>query len=124
MPLTPQNPTNLQLQPTYPRLPESLEQVIEWIAKFDAAGSRSYRDLAQRLQVWISQSGDADFGAATTSVAVTFGGNEPDTSYIVLLEPSWNTTFWITSKATTGFTINVNAAAGIEATVPWVVVRL
>ena len=36
---------------------------------------------------------------------------EPDANYAVLVTPSWNTTHWVTGKATTGFTINFGRPA-------------
>jgi hypothetical protein len=53
--------------------------------------------------------GTATFSSATT-VAVTFGVSEPDTSYQVALGGNAAGYCWVTSKATGGFTINCSAS--------------
>lgn len=50
-------------------------------------------------------------GAAATSLAVTFAREEPDTNYGVLITPTWDTTLYVTNKATTGFTANFGTGA-------------
>ncbi|RLI31520.1 hypothetical protein DRO56_05085 [Candidatus Bathyarchaeota archaeon] len=40
--------------------------------------------------------------------------SEPDTSYGVLIIPSWNTKVWVTNKTTSGFRANFEAAPGGE----------
>lgn len=53
--------------------------------------------------------GTANFAAATT-VAVAFAVNEPDSAYTVALGGNLAGFCWVTSKATTGFTINCSAS--------------
>lgn len=65
--------------------------------------------------------GQATFATAAT-VAVTFDRAEPDTDYFVALAGSVNETFWVTSKTTTGFTLNSSNASS-TATVDWILVR-
>lgn len=74
------------------------------------------RVLTERLPV----TGTATF-AAGTSVAVTFAVAEPNTTYSVHIEAVANRTYWVTSKATTGFTIN--ASASNSDTVGWTLIR-
>ena len=50
-----------------------------------------------------------------TSVAVSM--NEVDTTYTISVSPSWNTSWWITNKTTTGFTVNFGTAAPSGATI-------
>jgi len=49
--------------------------------------------------------------------------HEIDANYAVVGTPSWNTTCWVTNKATTGFTINFGTAAPAGATVQWLLFR-
>jgi len=49
--------------------------------------------------------------AAATSLAVTLPVTLPSTNYAVYVTPQWNTSYWITGKTTTGFTINFGTAA-------------
>lgn len=64
--------------------------------------------------------GSATFVAAT-SVAVSFPTAEANTSYGIFIEGVANRTYWVTSKATGGFTIN--ASASNSDTVRWLLVR-
>lgn len=64
--------------------------------------------------------GTVTFAAATTA-AVTFTTAEPTANYQVLIEAPENRTFWVTSKATTGFTLNVSSSS--SATYTWTVIR-
>lgn len=61
--------------------------------------------------------------AAATTVAVTFPRTEVDTSYGVLATPNWGTTVWVTTKTTTGCTINFGTAAPANATVDFITFR-
>jgi hypothetical protein len=45
-------------------------------------------------------------GSGNTSVVQNLFEAEPDTNYIVTVIPKWNTTYWISSKGTSSFTIN------------------
>jgi len=64
------------------------------------------------------RSGTATFGGATTC-AVTFPYAMQNANYRVLLGPSDNKTYWVTSKTTTGFTLNASATS--SATVDWMI---
>lgn len=67
-------------------------------------------------------SGQGQFATAGT-LAVAFGARaEPDTDYRVIVTGNVNETFWVTSKATSGFTINSSNASS-TATVDWFIVR-
>lgn len=59
--------------------------------------------------------------AAATSAAVAFDTAEASTDYNVMVEPPEDRRWWITSKATTGFTINVSSSS--SAVYTWTVVR-
>lgn len=48
---------------------------------------------------------------------------EPDTNYAVIVTPAWNTTVWVTNKATSGFTVNFGTAPGSNSTLDWFIVR-
>ena len=69
--------------------------------------------------------GSATIADSGTTVAVTLTPNEPDANYGVYTEVGFDTGgWWITSKATTGFTININtAASGGNGGVRWTLVR-
>ena len=64
--------------------------------------------------------GGATFSASTT-VAVTFPVAEPDANYLIFIDTPANVTHWVTSKSTTGFTIN--ASASNSNTVGWLLIR-
>ena len=49
--------------------------------------------------------------AGATSLAVSLSVILPSTNYAVYVTPQWNTSYWITGKTTTGFTINFGTAA-------------
>lgn len=65
--------------------------------------------------------GSATFATAGT-VSVTFAVAETDSTYFIAISGSANETFWVTSKATTGFTLNSSNAAS-TATVNWILIR-
>jgi hypothetical protein len=52
--------------------------------------------------------------AGATSVNVSFAPQQPDNNYGIFVSPTWNTTCYITSKTTTGFTVNFGTAAPTE----------
>ena len=59
----------------------------------------------------------------TGSVNVTFATREPDTHYQIQVEPSWNTSWWITNKTVTGFTVNFGTASPSGASFSWARLR-
>lgn len=61
--------------------------------------------------------------AVTKAIAFADGKNEPDANYGVLVTPSWLTTFRVTAKAATGFTVDFGTAAPANATIDYAVVR-
>lgn len=73
----------------------------------------------------------SDFNAAVgngasyldITLAATPNFNQPDTNYGVLATPTWNTTVYISNKATTGFRINFGTAAGASDYVDWFLFR-
>jgi hypothetical protein len=64
--------------------------------------------------------GSTTFSAATTA-AVTLTKTQPDANYIVTLGPQANKTFWVTSKTTSGFTLNASSSS--SDVVDWAVTR-
>jgi len=60
--------------------------------------------------------------AGATSLAVTLSQALPSTNYAVYVTPQWNTSVWVTSKTTTGFTISFGTAAPTGGSyVDWVI---
>lgn len=64
--------------------------------------------------------GVATFSASTTA-AVTLPIAEPNANYLIFIDSPANVTHWVTSKSTTGFTIN--ASASNSNTVGWLLIR-
>lgn len=62
-------------------------------------------------QTLMSQSGTCTFPGGGTTCAVTLPQTEPVTTYRVVLGCNANKTFWVTSKATGGFTINASGTS-------------
>jgi hypothetical protein len=85
--------------------------------------------MAQTKLIPIARFGTDNIGINTsitsgsTTKVITFTTNELDASYAVNVSPAWNTTWWITSKATTGFTINFGTAPGSNTTLDWEIKR-
>ena len=65
--------------------------------------------------------GQVTFTGAATK-AVSFGTNEDDASYFISLSGNVNETFFVTNKATTGFTLNSSNGASV-AVVDWHLIR-
>lgn len=65
--------------------------------------------------------------SGATTLSVSFSGlslnDQNDASFAVLVTPQWDTTVWVTSKATTGFTINFGTAPGADSALDWLIVR-
>jgi hypothetical protein len=105
---------------TVPSAPHPASQAVDGSQRL----TREWRDWLDKfvsaLQSDAPLTGTVTFAAAT-SAAVTFTTPELTTSYNVALDSPENKTFWITSKTTTGFTINASSAT--SATVGWTVVR-
>jgi hypothetical protein len=88
--------------------------------------------LARQLRVVLRRfltQGGIGVGVAVTAAAITKaiafadGKKEPDANYGVLVTPNWLTTFRVTAKATTGFTIDFGTPAPAGGTVDYAVVR-
>ncbi len=63
-------------------------------------------------------------GTAGAVVPVDESGFEPDTSYTIFLETSWQTTWRISAKRTNGFDIEFGVACPVGGgTVSWFLVR-
>lgn len=82
---------------------------FDWIDKF-----------AKNIRFNAPLTGTVAFSAAT-SATVTFATPEASANYNVSLDPPENKTFWVTSKATTGFTVNASGSTSV--TVPWTLHR-
>jgi hypothetical protein len=103
-----------------PEPPTANERVLDSSGKLTIEFYRFFNQLVNVLRVRLSITGTATFAAGTT-IAVVLDNELPNTDYRVAVEATENNTFWITSKATTGFTIN--AASSSSATVGWVLTR-
>lgn len=51
------------------------------------------------------------------------GGPEQDENYAVFAAPSWDTSWWISKKSTTGFTVGFSKPPPTEGTLDWFLVR-
>jgi len=76
--------------------------------------AEQFRRLRQRLATPSGCGVNLLIGAGHNTVTVAFPRQEYDTNYGVLVQPSYETMFYITSKTTDGFTVEFhnNAAAG------------
>jgi hypothetical protein len=61
--------------------------------------------------------------ASAVSYNVSFSTNQFTTDYAVDVSLGWNSTYWITNKASTGFTINFGTAPVSASTLDWKVGR-
>lgn len=133
----------VSFQRAFQRLWTSTVYVINAICKIETLANRPstpdldetffYESDSKALSVgsagaWVQvgpRRGSATITAGNTSVAVTLTPNEPATTYRILLATNYdNGGIWWTSKAVTGFTVNVKTAApGGGATVDWLVIR-
>lgn len=66
--------------------------------------------------------GQVTFPGDSATVAVDFGTDETDATYFVVVTGNEGENFWVTSKATTGFTINSDNVTS-TAVVDWVLIR-
>lgn len=98
-------------------------RVGSWLFRLSSPPTITYANYGATDGAMVRQTGSATFATAAT-VAVTFGTAYPTgvVDYAVSLEPSINETFWVTTKANTGFTLNSSNAAS-TATVRWTVTR-
>jgi hypothetical protein len=72
-----------------------------------------------------------DIGGALTGLKSPMGSGfdaetsmqEPDANYAVIITPAWNTTVWVTNKATTGFTVHFGTGPGADSSFDWFIVR-
>ena len=116
---TPTSPPGLRTNTVLPELPLGPADYQRYLIQLDAALRDLYADLAKRLQFFVTNTsmfsetlGYVAFGAADTTIAVTFAAQEDDAAYAPLLVPSWLTTLSANSLATTGFTINAGTPPG------------
>lgn len=87
---------------------------------------RSERQAAVLFRRYLTRGGtDVNVAVtlAATSHIVTFDKAEPDALFGVVVTPNWLTTFRVTSKATTGFTVDFGTAAPASATMDYLVFR-
>ena len=57
-----------------------------------------------------------------SSVTVTLDSEQDDATYIIVVTGDAEETFWVSGKATTGFTINSSNSSSV-ASVDWILVR-
>jgi hypothetical protein len=72
------------------------------------------------VQNWF-RGNNVPVAAGATSLAVTLNYTLPSTNYAVYVTPQWNTSYWITGKTTTGFTINFGTAPATNSALDWVI---
>ncbi len=65
---------------------------------------------------------DGKKSAPVASVACPTG-EEADANFAIVATPDWDTSVWVSSKATTGFTLNFGTTSGSDQTVDWFLVR-
>jgi len=61
--------------------------------------------------------------ASGTTSTVTFSTAEPDANYYVMVTGDTDRKYWVTSKATTGFTINTDTAFAGSGSTEWLLIR-
>lgn len=76
--------------------------------------------IAARDTAASNLAGTATF-LASTSVSVTLPNAEVDANYLIFFDNPANQTLWVTSKSTTGFTIN--SSTSNSTTVGWLLIR-
>jgi hypothetical protein len=91
-------------------------QAIVW----DAGNINNLQGISGTDASAVNLRGACTFAASTTC-SVTFTNTQSDALYTVQLTCSANKTFWWSSKATTGFTIN-SSSSGSD-TCDWMIVR-
>lgn len=105
-------------------------------AAFATAKRRIYRGTAPGVydgyfETALGAVSHTDTGAAFTGLKSPMVGGidadtslqEPDANYAVIVTPAWNTSVWVTNKATTGFTVNFGTAPGANSSLDWFIVR-
>jgi hypothetical protein len=79
-------------------------------------------NVAREFDTLGTQKGSTSFSGSGSTVAVVLPVALPDTNYRVAVSANQNQTIWVTSKTTTGFTLN-SSIAGSTATVEWMIMR-
>lgn len=116
--------TRLQRIPNLPIPPKNPDQVVSYLEALDRAIADFHDRLAERLQQFVEIASTTEFGAAETSVAVVFGTEVADDSYVVVATPGWDARMWVTAVSTAGFTLNASSApGGAGGSVRWAVLR-
>lgn len=91
-----------------------------WTPNYRPLTIKGCQGIAARDTAANNLAGVATFSSGTT-VSVTFPVAETNSSYLIFIDSPANITHWVTSKSTTGFTIN--ASASNSNTVGWLLVR-
>jgi hypothetical protein len=85
----------------------------------------TYDSLAKLGEVFVRQVSGINatvlLGASTTTII--FGTAQPDTSYGVLVMPSWSTAFWYSGKTTAQVVVNWSVAAPANSTMDFIIFR-
>lgn len=104
--------------------PPHFSVVLSELVESSARMTREWYDWVVRFASAVlfntPLTGTVTFSAATTA-AVTFTTAEATANYNVIVESPEDRRVWVTSKATTGFTLNVSSAS--SATYTWTVIR-
>jgi hypothetical protein len=91
----------------------------------DVREARQWREVRRRFLTGGGNGVAVAVDDTVTEQAVVFDIPEPDTSYGVLITPSWDTTAYVPAadKATTGFTARFGTASGATDTMDYAVIR-
>jgi hypothetical protein len=105
---------------TLPSAPHPTSIVVDASSRLTREWVKWVLEFVRNLQFNAPITGTVTFAAATTA-AVTFTTALPDANYQVHVDAPEDRRVWVTSKATTGFTINVSASS--SETYCWTVLR-
>jgi len=67
----------------------------------------------------ISDNGQGTLTANAVTLVITHAYTMDDTTYYVGIESPYQTSYWITAKSTTAFTINFGATHAYNQTIGW-----
>jgi hypothetical protein len=116
---------------------------VRWVT---AAAKPSYAQPAERIyvtdtgnyEVWSyyrtrwereltggysTDGGDVTVSSGSNSVAVVFGADRFDTAYTPHVAPAWQTVWWISARASTGFTVSFGTPPVGDSTIYWSLIR-
>jgi hypothetical protein len=85
----------------------------------------AYDSLAKLGEVFVRQVSGINAAVITgaSSTTITFGVAQPDTSYGLLVLPSWNTSYWYSGKAVGSVIVNWGTIAPVGSTFDFIIYR-